>query len=190
MESTGRNHAFYTERLHSHRVESCRMLLIQYFRMRWDKSTRGALEGKKRRAVAETFSFPASVLPKEDEVWLHRVSAGNEGQVFSSPATRLDRAELFEFPIFYSSVEIRQKQAVCTVRRRESSVPVFSLALGETGRVRIQGCNCNFEQVWYEKHVFNVALLDRYDSEVFRLRPFTHCYDDMRDLRFAPSSTT
>ena len=165
------------------------MLLIQNLQVNWDKSTRGALEGAKRRAVPEAFTFPAGTLPQIDEVWIHRLGAGNSGELGSQGATKLERAEVFEFPIFYSALEIRLGMDQCHILRRESSVPIITLNRGESGRVRLQGCNYGYEHIWYEKHVFNVALLKRYDSEIFRLRPFTHTYDDLPELRFAPSST-
>ncbi len=165
------------------------MLLIQHLKTEWDKSTRGAQEGAGRRKVPEALTFSAPDLPEVDEVWIQHLWSGNSGEWRSSTAKKVEPAETFVLPFLWSSLRVVPKEGKWLVERQESSVPVITLRRGETGQVRIQGRNMSSSYCWLEKHVFNFAFLERYDPEVFRLRPFTHVHEDMPDLTYAPSSS-
>lgn len=165
------------------------MLLIQQLMTSWDKSTRGAREGVARRSVPEALSFSAPELPEVGDIWVQCLWAGNDGEWKSGTAVKVEPAKKLRLPIFYSSLLVRPGENQCLVELQESSVPVLALGRGQTGRVRIQDRNMSFSHCWLEKHVFNFAFLERYDSEIFRLRPFAQTFDKMPDLTHAPSSS-
>lgn len=165
------------------------MLLVQHLKTRWDKSIRGAREGEGRRRIPEALSFSAPELPELGEVWLQRLWAQNKGEWESEPAWKLVPDEKLLFRIFHSSLHVVIKADQVEVQRQESSVPIVVLRRGDSAQVRLQGRQASSSHSWFEKHVFNFALLERYDPEVFRLRAFTHTYDDLPDLTYAGCSS-
>lgn len=165
------------------------MLLMQWVKVRWDKSSRGGVDGDARRKVPTSLSFSASDLPGGDEAWIQHVSSGNNGERETSTAVKLEPQPEYELGLLHSTLRIRPAGELCSILLRESSLPLLSLRKGETAQLQIEGQNMSFSYSWYESHFINVAFLERYDAEIFRLRPFDHTYQRRADFRQVPSSS-
>ena len=168
------------------------MILIQHIKIFWTKESRGARGASKRAAVPEVLSFPCPELPELDSVWMH-MNGASEGEDFQL------RSDIFPHPmgepILVSFYELVHQENSLKIRLGSQSAPGSATALskwpapcelllnrGQTAQWRVQARQQGWEEPWYERDILNVAWLERYDSEVFRNRPFDQVKDDLPQL--------
>ena len=157
------------------------MLLIQYMRHTWDKSGRN-IEGARERSARPTeMSFQTAELPQLGECWIQGgVTRRGNCWIQSHKTSReewTDRVQVGPVECVKKddciSTTLSSGQWCWTPNQFDVPKPVI-LELGETVRYFLQYREVGYDDAWFERHVVNVAWLQRFDSEVFRLRPFTY----------------
>ena len=146
------------------------VLLIQLLGNQWDKKGRNIEATRKRAAAPTVQSFQTLELPNFGECWIQgfdvrRVEWTDYVSAGLVEALRLNEEEV--------RVGLSARHDRASIDRIEQGRP-FTLKLGETAQFFAQYRCQSYEDVWFERDVVNVAWLTRFDSEVFRLRPFTY----------------
>ena len=148
------------------------MLLIQLLSSQWTKKDRNIEATRERAAAPTALSFQTPQLPEFGECWVQghdvrridwtdRVAAG------IVETLRLDNETV--------RVGLSAEKGIANLDRIDQGKP-FTLSLGETAQFFIQFRGQYYDDLWSERQIANVAWLSRFDSEVFRLRPFTYEY--------------
>lgn len=146
------------------------MLLIQLLGTRWTKRDRNIEATRKRAAEPTAKSFHTQQLPNFGECWVQRHDVR---QVEWTDRVAVGLAEVLRLDEQRIRVGLAAKCGIANLDRIEQGKP-FTLKLGETAQFSIQFRGQYYDDMWFERQIGNIAWLPRFDSEVFRLRPFTY----------------
>jgi len=146
------------------------MLLIQLLGSQWTKKDRNIEATRERAAAPTALSFQTPQLPEFGECWLQsrdvrRIDWTDRVVAEIVEVLRLDTETL--------RVGLSAEIGIVNLDRVDQGKP-FSLSLGDTAQFSIQVRCQYYDDMWFERRIANVAWLSRFDSEVFRLRPFTY----------------
>lgn len=142
------------------------MLLIQTDLLWWGKGKRN-IEGARDRSKRPTaWTIKGSAIPEFGECWIN-----------GERALEWEEKEC----VLAGPVEVVRDGEVVRVylnNHRWTTEPEqghpLEVKLGQTAQVFLQLRATGHDDSWFERKVANVAWLERFDPEVFRLRPFDH----------------
>jgi len=176
------------------------LVLCQMIRTVWTRTSRGGRQAARRNATPEALAFAAALgRDPQNGILVHRIEF-DENAGFSSPAS-MDCAFVDDSDFRILGVRIQRSArrlvvtldldpalaatvgSTRTVAGPFPTRPNFVLSSGQWGRVRYNRRHAREDTWWYEKVVANVALLLRFDSQVFLHRRLAHELDDMAVLK-------
>ena len=146
------------------------MLLIQLLRTQWSKRDRNIEAKRERASEPTTLSFQTSELPKFGECWVQDRGVRRVEWVDDVSAGLVEAVRVDETTVRVATSSGRWLSSSCSFLEAKPTI----LKLGETAQFFFQFRAQGWNDAWFEKQIGNVAWLPRFDSEVFRLRPFTH----------------
>lgn len=146
------------------------LLLIQLLSSQWTKKDRNIEATRERAAAPTVLSFQTPQLPEFGECW---VQSHDVRRIDWTDRVAAGIVEVLRLDTETLRVGLSAAIGLANLDRVDQGKP-FTLNLGDTAHFSVQFRCQYYEDMWFERRIANVAWLSRFDSEVFRLRPFTY----------------